>query len=277
MGQVWFGTKGYMRWVKDPAVGMGASPVGWSTNSQLLNGKKYVRRSNNSHREYEMTWNLTRRENLEPILSFLSGTFGDKIYFVDPFAMNRNMFPLDWSVPMLGAQDGTVLNGAEKRPSLVPTATNGYLYPYQSAVYTVTSGAWVPEVWLPIPTGYTLHLGFHGLAGTGGTVTYSPTVGGLPGSFTALTPISPSSSVRTNVMVDGGSDGVVVKLGGNGTLTMSGLTAVLLPTGSAVTPSGAFIQGSGTRGTVPMDQPVLQAYSAAQDLVGLSVTLVETD
>lgn len=276
-GQMWFGTRGYMRWIKCPAVGIDASKVGWETSSQLLNGKKFVRRSVSSHKEYQLAWNLAPRTDLQPIMDYADGMFGTgKIYWVDPFIMDRNMFPMDWSVPMQGGYDGTILNGGEDRPELVATTSNGNGYPALSASYTVVSGQWVPEVWLPIPEGYTLHLGFHGIAGTGGTVTYAVTTGAAVGSATALTPLSVSSPTRTNASVASTTgDGVIVKLGGSGTVTITALTAVLVPTSGSVAPVGAFISGGGHAGCSFASQPALQQYSAALDKVGLTVTLIE--
>lgn len=276
MGQIWFGTRGYMQWLKDPAVGGDISNIDWNTNTQLLNGKKYVRRSNNAHREYNFTWNLAKRATLQPFIDYASGAFGSTVYWVDPFAADRNMFPMDWSMPYLGGLDGTILNGGDTRPTLTPTAANGYWYPSQSVTYTVVSGQWVPEVYLPIPPGYTMYLGFHGIAGTGGTVSYAVCTGTSTGSYTAFTPLSTSSATRTNVSVTSGAgDGVSVKLTGSGTVTMTGLTAVLLPTSGSVAPTGAFVSGSGNRGCTFQSQPVVQAYSAALDMVGLSATLIE--
>jgi len=277
LGQMWFGTRGYMRWIKCPAVGVDASKVGWETNTQLLNGKKYVRRSVSSHKEYQLTWNLAPRSELQPIMDYADGVYGTgKIYWVDPFAMDRNMFPIDWSVPSQGGYDGVILNGGESRPELIPTPANSNRYPAESVQYTVTSGAWVPEIWLPIPEGYTMHLGFHGVAGTGGTVTYGVTNGSSVGSFTALTPLSVSGITRTNASVSSTTgDGVIIKLGGSGTLTMTALTAVLVPTGVSVSLTGAFISGMGNAGCVFGSQPVLEQYSAALDKVGLSLNLIE--
>lgn len=276
MGQIWFGTRGYMQWVKDPASGMTVTQADWNTSTQLLNGKKYVRTSNNSHREFDLTWNLAHRSVIQPILDYANGVFGDTIYFVDPFVADRNILPLDWSVPMMGAVDGTILSGGENRPELVPTASNSFSQPYQGALYTNSTSDTQPELYIPIPPDYTLYLGFVGANGTGGHVSYAVANGTSTGSFTNLTPLALSSSDRTNASVASSSgDGVVIKLTGNGTVTITSMTAVLLPTSGSVTPSGAFISGGGTRGCQFASKPVIQAYSVGIDMVGLTATLIE--
>lgn len=267
---MWFGTRENMQWVKDPQAGMSASKVGWAAETQLLGGGKYVRSSRAAHREYEMQWGLAPRAEIQTIVDYADGIYGEgKIYWVDPFAMDRNLFSTDWAAPFQGASGGTILSGGERLPTIVPTTPNVWGYPTQSALYTVTPADRKPEFWLPIPPGYDLLLGAHGQAGTGGTVAVS--VDGAPSTNLTLLPVT--GEARFNRRIAGAS-GVTVTLGGNGSITLSALQAVLVATGAPL-PKGRYMSGMGNAGCRFAEQPKVEAYSAVMDLVGLSARLVE--
>lgn len=270
---IWFGTRQYMQFVKAPAVGVQASKVGWETSTQLLNGKKHVRRSLGAHKEYQLSWNMSAREDLQPIMDYADGIYGTgKVYWIDPFVMRRNLFNTEWSVPSQGAYGGTVLSGSDARPSVVPTTPNSLGYPVESALFTVKTADTKPEFWIPIPPGYELLLGAHGQTGSGGKVQYAVTNGEANGPSADLTLLPVTGTQRFNARVSG--SGVSVFLGGSGTITLTSLQAVLVPTGLEA-PSGGFVSGGGHAGVTFVSQPVLEQYSAALDKVALSATLIE--
>lgn len=278
MGKIWFGTRDLMQWVPDPAVNVEASKSGWSTETSFLNGGAYVRRSMAAHRRYSMSWNMRHRADVRPILDYADGIYGTgPIYWANPFDMDTNMLPPYWAAPMMGGYDGIILNGAEyERPELVPSP-NTLGYPVQSALYTVGADP-KPSVWIPIPPGYTAWIGAHGQNGTGGTVVATPTNGpGTPGSGTTLTLLSTATETRFNQSFDSDTyDGVLISLGGSGTITLSGLMVQLLPTG-ATPENGGFISGQGSSGCSFASQPFVSEYSAAFDRVGVNIELVETE
>jgi hypothetical protein len=274
---MWFGTRDYMTWVVCPAVNVVASKTGVFTKTEYLSGGANIKRSTNAYKGYELSWEMKARGEIRVITDFADQLFGTgAIYWADPFVMDTNMLPQSVAAPFLGGHDGIILSGKTERPMLVKTDANSYGYPTQSAVYSVGTES-KPSTWVPIPPGYTAWVGAHGVAGSGGTVRVTPTTLGYAlGTPVDLTLLSVVAPIRVNQSFASSSyDGIIVGLGGSGTVTLSGITVQLLPTGT--TPStGPYISGQGNSGCSFAEQPELTQYNAALDKVGLSVQLVET-
>lgn len=100
------------------------------------------------------------------------------------------------------------------------------------------------------------------------------TITTAPGA--AMTLLTSSTLSLTNYTVSGVS-GVYVSFWGSGTLTLSGMVAQVLPTGTSA-PTGNFRSGQGHSGCRFVGSPPVSGYSApsALDLQSLSATLVET-
>lgn len=277
-GRIWFGTRNYMQWVKAPAINVNASKIGWESQSNYLSGGASIRRSVSAHKEFAMSWNLTNRDEIRAISDYADGIYGlGPVYWTDPFTADTNALPQAWATPFVGAHDGTILSGSETRPTLIQTVANSYGYPSQSAVYTIGTEA-KPAVWIPIPPNYTAWVGATGVEGTGGKVVVTPTTGpattGTPQNLTLL-PVT--DMVRVNASFDAAvCDGILVSLGGSGTVTLTSIIVQVLPTGSQP-PLGGFISGQGHSGCTFASQPDLTQYSAVMDRVGLTVRLVETE
>jgi hypothetical protein len=272
---MWFGTMGNMAWVPCPSVESSFLRKKWSSSTEYLNGGAFVRNSVTDHRTYRLVWGIDTRENIRKVTDFASGIYGnDLIYFCDPFAMDTNVLPASWAFPALGAQDGPILDGTYTRPTLTPTSANGNGYPTQSAAYTI-SGTPTSKLWIPIPPGYTLHVGAHGSA-SGGLVRMTPTTGvGVEGTTVSLTLLSESTTTRTNYSLSSAvANGAYIRLGGTGSLILSGIIAQLLPTGDAAT-LGGYISGQGHSGCRFDGSPEEDFYSAALDQVALSANLIE--
>ena len=269
-GTMYFGNRERMAWVKAPAFNAGISKVGWSAEGTFLNGGAYSRRSATSHKHYEFSWNLASQEDVYGVLDYADGLYGDGlIYFLDPFARDTNMLPSFWAAPRLQAEDAPSLV-IDKAPTLVDTAINTYSYPTKSAVYTLVSGDTFDDLWIPLPAGYTMHIGVHGSATSTAEVIYTPD----GGAATAIAPLSVTTSQLTNVTVTG-ETGVTLSAQGEGQLTLAGLVVQILPTGT-VAPTGNFISGRGHSGCRFVGQPQIDGYSSAMDRIGASATLVET-
>ncbi len=343
--KMWFGTRDYPQWVSCPVVDADMSKLGWQSQQLYLNGGARVRRSSTAHKEYNLSWNLQSRDNIRQINDYADGIYGDGlIYFIDPFAANRNVAPQYWAAPMLGAEDAPILHGSV-RPTTITTNTNTNGYPTKSAVYTtfadvtitnaVGSGSVVtftatntfvkgtvvsisgispsvynlgtvivasatstqftvastaigtyvsggvasmerPQLYIPIPPTMVGWIGFHGSTTGTASVKVTPTVGvsGL-GVSVNLAPLTVSSTTRVNTSFDGASySGILIELDGVGVVTMSGLIIQILDVGE--TPEvGGFISGQGNSGCKFAEQPKLQNYSSAMDLVGMTAKLVE--
>lgn len=279
-GTVWFGTKANMQWVPAPAINMGAGKTGFAARADFANGGSWVRRSKASAKTYNMAWNLEHREDIQPILDYADGIYGDgDVYFLDPFATDRNVLPSYWAAPFINGYDGpAIVDGI--RPTLHDHGSAVDGYPAESGVYKLTSTMRAPSVYIPIPPNSVAHIGAHGqvLAGNA-TVTvmsHATTAGGPTANLTLL---PRAAGARTNMTVAGSAySGITISLKSTstGTIRLDGLIVQVLPVGRTV-PSGGFISGQGSSGLSFVTQPSVTAYSAALDRVGVSAELVETE
>lgn len=276
MAGMYFGNRERMAWVKAPAFDAGISKVGWSSEGVFLNGGAYARKSTASHKRYEFAWNLASQEDIYGVLDYADGLYGSGlIYFLDPFAIMTNLLPPFWAAPRLQAVDAPSLM-IDKIPTLVNTAPNANNYPTKSAVYTLASGDIFAELWLPVPPGYTLHLGVHGSLTETTPPGITPAVIYTPdgGSATATTLLDVTTTTLTNATITGAT-GITLSAQGEGQLTLAGLVVQVLPIG-AVAPTGTFISGRGHSGCRFVSAPQIQGYSSALDKIGASAVLVET-
>lgn len=280
-GKVWFGTRAYMQWVPAPAINVSAGKSGWQTSTSFLSGGVNVRRSKTAAKKYSFSWNLATQSDIQPILDYAEGLYGDGyVYYSDPFAMGRNVLPAYWATPYLNYYDGPVRTGG-LRPDItnLGTSTNGY--PVEAAIYTVTPTTPSASCFVPIPPGYTAHVGAHGsLLSGSASVRITPELTALAsGTPTDLTLLSTSTTQLTNATFSGNTyQGISVKLysGSTGKLQLSGLIVQVLPDG-AVSPVGRFISGQGTSGMDFLSEPVVTQYSAVLDRVGVNAELAETE
>jgi len=269
---MYFGTRERMTWVRVPAIETPLTKGGWGAEGVYLNGGAYVRRSATGHKRYEFSWGMTDQENIYDIIDYADGLYGaGLIYFHEPFAMVSNILPQFWAAPRLAAEDAPpfVLG---KRPTLVATAANAFGYPTQSAVYTLTALDTFSTLWIPIPNGYTLHVGVHGSATGTAAVTVLPD-GGSVANLTLL-------NVLTNTLTNYTStaSGVTLSFGGVGQLTLAGLIAQVLPTGDSPS-TGDFISGRGHSGCrFAPNSITVSGFSApnALDKVSATAGLIET-
>ena len=283
-GKIYFGTQGYMQWVPAPDRNVARGGHGWSSRSDRLNGTASVRRSAGNHKEYDFTWSTQKREAIDPVLAYANGDYGDgNIYWVDPWAAETNIAPDFWASPWKAGVDGINLMGkGTTKPDIVNTPTNSNGYPSRSARYTFTTPVTPRATWFPIPDGYTLHLGAHGSTTGIGRVSVQHDAVGAP--LLQLPMISETSTSRTNMSFPGGAEGggVTVSLEplltGGGTVTLSALIAILLPTGQSPAPGG-WMTGQGNSGCQFSEPPTDMGYikNKLNSLSVISATLVEVD
>jgi hypothetical protein len=279
---VWFGTKQFMQWIPAPLVDVAASKQGFSAEASFLTGGAWVRRSKGAAQTYTMSWNRKTRDELRPIMDYADGLYGNGyIYYLDPFAMDDNVLPTYWATPYQNYYDGPVIVDG-KRPALITNATSTNGYPIESAQYTITSTSNSPSIYIPIPPGYTFHMGAHGsLISGNASVKVTPQVTGVTtGTAANLTLLTTASTTRTNytLQANAGFVGVTVSMTSTstGVLQLDGLIAQVLPDGQSPA-AGGFISGQGSSGLQFRKQPTYSQYSIAFDMVGLAVDLVETE
>ena len=274
---MWFGTREYMGYIPCPDTGADFTSVGWSSGViQYLSGGAYIRNSATSHREYNMSWNMASRENLQPLFDYAAGVYGAAPYFfIDPMAADQNVLPEWWAAPRMVLTDAPYLVG-ETLPTVLPTPANSFGYP-GGVLYEVGGSDVSNTLYLPIPPGTTLHIGVHGLGSSTANIRMTPVVGGGLGTPVDLGMLGVGSSTRfSDTMVSSTASGVEISVNGTGSLGLYGMIAQILPTG-VVPESGGFIGGQGHSGVTFNGKPTRMAYSSALNLMGAAVTMVETE
>lgn len=279
---MWFGTRGYMRWVKCPNTEADFSPVGYSATFQYLNGGAAVRSSTGSHKTYTMDWSTLSRDQARSITDYADGVYDTStgvnlIYFIDPMAAGKNVLPQMWASPSQSIADGTTLVPGQLPESVAGSNSNDY--PARYVQYTANASS--STVWIPIPPGMTAWVGFHGSATGSAGVTITPSNGLVNGTPSLATPLDVFTTTRVADSVDSTvADGITIGLANVGisstdTITIAGLIVQLLPTGTTP-PTGGFISGQGHSGCQFAEKPLQTPRSAALDQVALSATLIET-
>lgn len=263
--KMWFGTRGHMRWVRCPRVDMDLSSVGWSTQSQYLNGGAGGRGSTSSHKMYDMSWGAIPRNEVRNITDYADGIYDTNagtnlIYFTEPTTMDVNVLPQLWASPFQQGVEGLTLFPGQT-PQVVSTPFNTNGYPARSIEYVANAES--RSLWVPIPPGFTAWVGVHGSA-TGGAGMSAATTSGLgTGTAVALTTLPVTSTTRFSHSFDASTnvDGVLLTLNNLGPsstarFVWSGTMVQILKTG--VTPSeGGFVSGQGHSGCIFTEKPSL--------------------
>lgn len=280
---VWFGTRGYMRWVKAPDASPDYSTVGWSSTMQYLNGGAFVRSSVGSHREYSLNWNTMSRDQAREITDFADGVYDTStgvnlVYYIDPVAADKNVAPQLWSSPYMSVSDGvTLVTGQAPVVSVTPANTLGY--PARSVSYVASMSS--KSLYIPIPPSFTAWVGFHGSATGDAALMITPSLGSSNDTAVEATVLPVTSTTRVADSFSSAQyDGITLSLYNDGPastdiLTISGIIVQILPTG--VTPAtGGFISGQGHSGLQFSEKPLMTPRSAGLDQVSLSASLIET-
>jgi hypothetical protein len=278
-GKVYFGNANYQTWIKAPTSGMAAGSNGYISQQQLLSGRTSIKRSRASSRTFEPSWvgGLDQAaDGLEVINDFANGFYGDgPFYWVDPFAMDRNILPPHWSAPHLTERDWPKLanEGTFIYSTLPSPAGNNFPYKYMTYSNTGTNTRVLSII---VPDGYTFHFGWHNLHATdlGVAIDIIDSTGG----YTTEMPYSmlAGSTTRTNFSVNGGTACKMVNIYLQDTCQIVSMTGLILPTGASV-PTGNFVTGKGTTALEFTKIPSIEYYSSALNggQVGMSASFVE--
>lgn len=279
--KMYFGNRNYMQWIPAPQINFDGSKRGYTSVSTYLNGGAFVRRSTTASKGYNFSWTMKTRDDIRAINDYADGVYGNgPIYFLDPFAMDRNLLPQYWAVPMLASVDAPLLAGQydEDRPLLTATDTNTLGYPPQTATYTLTDGIKFNTVWIPVPPGYSLFVGAHGSAtGTAGVLA-TPTTGPTSVGSGINVPLhAVTDDQRVYTEIDGDAyTGAIISLKGVGTVSLTGVMAQVLQH-PVVPTAGGFISGQGHSGCSFTGEPNLSNYSVGLNRAGMTVDLIETE
>lgn len=199
----WFGTEEKMQWFATPLQGADSSPTSWGVDGTLLNGGGYGFHAWGSHKRYTYEWpQSSSPETAQKMRSYRDGTYGrGLLYFIEPTIFEKNILPASWAAPSMAIDSEAATLVYNVEPS--GTVTSGSAVndlPVETAVYNLsgvparTTADKTSSLFVPIPDGYTLHLGaFYSATGAGGVFVTPVNPNGTDGTTVPLTPISNSS------------------------------------------------------------------------------------
>lgn len=290
----WFGTEERMMWFPSPLRGAGSNPSGWSASGTTLQGGGWATHSWDTHKEYSYEWNEASSPRVAQLMkSYRDGTFGrGLLYFLDPSAYEVNILPARWADPSMALNDESpaLLYGVEPSPVTTSGGEQNML-PVQSATYAITTtAASTPAVddsiFIPIPTGYTLHLGaFYTYTGTAGIWATPVNANGTLGTAVRLAPLANNSSTVSGNTFSGSIRGVRLWLGrsssATSSLTVAAMSARLVKSTlsapqAAIVMQGPWLGGQGHSGARFLQPPTYITNSSnSGGRVGFAATFIE--
>lgn len=293
-GQVYFGNDKFQTWIVAPKTGMTASSSGYSTVTELLNGRTFVKRSFGASRKFGASWtgsmnSASISDSLQTIKDFADGFYGSgKCFWLDPYAVTQNVMPTHWASPGL-FNVGWPAISATVTPTIA-TTTPANNFPINLANYNLPgSHSDTRKLTIIIPPTHTLHFGWHATiagrtASAAAGIRISPyNISGSPGTITNPASLLQGGTTRTNQTFDGATTSRVEIYLANGSASassviISALIAQVLPTGTSVA-SGGFIDGKGTTALQFSGSIDIEYYSSNinEGQIGLSASFVEVD
>lgn len=264
-----FGYQGNLQSVKIPSTGLQRTQQAFRSSGILTNGGGWVRSSVGKHYTYQLNWDFIRNEDYAKIMALAD--YGELIHFLDPQAAVSNALPPYIARAGDAALGGYRLVNYASTASVVPASTVAPLIlvgPQRSVLYTAINGVTRKEIWLPIPTGYTLHM--RGL-------TSSSTSTRVQVGSTLLPNWTSGSTIPSMSVPSPATQGAILKLSSGDNITIRWLQTKVLPTGEAVV-WGDWMPGLGHSGCRLDDVPSYTLYSAPQalDYGALGLPLRET-
>lgn len=110
-----------MIWTKAPATGMPIGSDSWNMTGTDLNGGGFVQNSDTHNRTYEFTWGAAPLKEIYEITDYATGAYGEgPLYFLDPFAMQTNLFNDAFSAPYKLVRGGLLFGNVTDTVTNVP-------------------------------------------------------------------------------------------------------------------------------------------------------------
>jgi hypothetical protein len=274
----YFGNSTFAAFIKAPNTGMDASPAGFVSKVDFLNGGTSVRRSNHTRRQFSMSWSgqmngTDSTQDLQIVKDFYDGLYGaGPFYWLDPYSLTSNILPPHYAAPMLGETDWPKLSATATATFTSGSYANSY--PVKYAAYSAPGNlADTNKLTVLIPATQTLHFGWHSTV-AGRTASSLAGIRIVPYNLSgvAQTAVNPNSllaggTTRTNTTFDGASVSRVEIFLANGsgstsTVNIVAMIAQMLNTGDSVA-SGGFVSGRGTTQLEFTDAPKMTYVSSA--------------
>lgn len=279
---MWFGTEERMGWIETPQTGADVSSVGFSASATNLQGGGYVRNSWDSHKVHGFSWGESAPLSLASLIqSYRDGSYGrGLIWFHDPMYYQVNILPKRVADPSMALNYEAAPLIRDLWPRSTPTATNVNQLPVQTAIYDVpnsysaqTAG---DEIFIPIPPDFTLNVGaIYSTAHANANLYYR-----TPAGTTTITALGVDAA---NIVPQSITGQPWVRIGLRNTsgatraVSITAITARLVPPGEAAENAGPWMKGHGHSGCrFQGDVSTINYNGVGGGQVGLSCTLVET-
>ena len=278
MWALWFGTRGYERWIKMPRIDMEAGRYGYSSRTDQVNGGVSSHNSVAGHQEYGMEWNVSPTPDIEKITAILAGNYDTEanrglLYFIDPAQARKNLFPELWASPFKCALGAPSLTKGVK-PTLSDTASNTSDLPARSATFTVTEDSSRLRLYVPIPEGYTARWAFYGPTEQTDkieVVEYTGSTAGSPVNHDIL-----DNDEWGTGLTETTSTGVEFALAdAGGSIALTTALLQIAPTGGVISAPPKWLAGLGHSGCERDGDYNSVYHSAEHDQMTLSVRLLE--
>ena len=233
-------------------------------------------------------WAVGDRLRLDGIMFYSTNTVSEPPSYFDLTFPNTRMSgsAIQWLMP-------------RNIPTITGTVANSYNMPINTAVWNVLSSpnayptptytfGNIPYALIPIPEGYTLHVGYSGsTTGTAQLVVEGYNTGVISTGVNVLTPLPVTGAQRMNFSISSTTADYVkiyVRRTSNvaSTITLNSIMAQLWPTGVSPNLNGNHIEGKGHRGLKFTDTPTVESYvlfdpyqTQTVHYKGMSTTLIE--
>lgn len=250
MRTMWFGTRGFERWIKMPRIDVNRGQYGTTSRTDHHNGGTTIQNSLATHHEAVFEWNAITSEGAKDIRDVLDGLYstdanGGLIYFIEPGAARLNAFSQVWAAPFISGVDGPSLTKGV-RPTLTDTPANTFRLPARTATFTVTGESVMNTFYIPIPPGHTAHFAFYGPSLQSNKIQTRPYTSGTAGSASTHDVLANATYGAFESVT---ADGLEFSLAPTpGTVSITTALLQILPTGVSPVAPTTFISGGGHSG-----------------------------
>lgn len=297
--KIWFGIPGtHMQLVPAPKAGVGAPRSGYYEGNTAENGRRYSRRSKQTHVQFEMDFygDANGLTGVNVFNKFASGfydadllsygtKYGNLIYLEDVMAAQENVMAPEYASPGLIEQGWR--NIYSVTPTFSATSANSYGQPLRKATWAITTAAnAVPDMpyrmVVVIPPDKTLHIGASGAATGTAVLRVRPILANNSyDTVVDLTLLTDTSATRMNASFSGATyQAVEIYItrtsSASSTLTLTSILAQIWKTTITPTLTGSHQAGQGHHGLRFADDAIPVTYEFITGVKkGLSTVLEE--
>lgn len=243
----------------------------YSDSLRFLNGGTAVRKSADSHKRYDLSFQGSnyRNNDIDTVMDYYHGEYGQGlIYFTDPtsIGLGKNVLRRNWATPAL------ILEGYKNIANTAPEAVTTASLP---AVKWVLDGNANRKFTILLPANHTLWLGArHTVTGNAEITVYKD--GAVVGDITPTA--LDSTTIITDYFTGEGYYQIEITGDNNDEITIQSMIAQILPNNTTPIYTGEHIRGSGVSGMrFSADNVPYEYVSQFNSLRSFSVELTEVE